>query len=80
MQAKFIGDPMDPEEQSRLPAAFPFMGTVFERDKFIEVPPAIAAKVAGNSHFEVRGKPEPETQEVKLEANKATGEVIAKPK
>ena len=59
MQAKYIGDPTQPEEQSRLPNTTEMFGVIFERDKFSDVPDELAAKFKGNSHFETKGKEPP---------------------
>ncbi len=56
MKATYIGAPANPAEQKQLPDEFPMFGVTFERGKFVEVPDDVAAKVAGNSHFETQGK------------------------
>lgn len=57
MQAKYIGDPRNPEEQKSLPDEYRAFGVTFERDKFVDVPDDKASKFVGNSHFETKGKP-----------------------
>lgn len=57
MKAKFVGDPMRPEEQKNLPETTTMFGVMFERGKFAEVPDNVASKFEGNSHFETQGEP-----------------------
>lgn len=57
MRAKFIGDPLSVAEQKNPPEEFEAHGLIFEKGKFTEVPDHLAAKFAGNSHFEVDEEP-----------------------
>lgn len=67
MKAKFIGDPSDPA--AVVPDLHDHLGITFPRDKFVEVPKELEAKIAGNSHFQVQG--------AKTAAPEETGESTA---
>ena len=67
MKAKFIGDPSNPNEQ--VPDLYDAFGLTFPRDKYVEIPKRLEAKVTGNSHFHVQG--------AKNDAPEETGESTA---
>lgn len=76
MKAKFIGDPSNPGEV--VPDLTDHFGVTFPKGKFVDVPEAVQDKIAGNSHFEVRGaKKEPleETGESSREFNARIAEI-----
>lgn len=50
MKAKFIGDPSDDFSG---PKVLNHAGTFFPKDRFVGVSDEVAAKLAGNNHFEV---------------------------
>jgi hypothetical protein len=50
MKAKFIGDPSDDFSGPRV---LNHAGTFFPKDRFVGVSDEVAAKLAGNNHFEV---------------------------
>lgn len=57
MKAKFVGDPSQPKGTEQVPDEFEAFGLIFKKGQFTEVEdPAVAAKLAGNNHFEVQGK------------------------
>lgn len=60
MKAKYIGDPRNPGEAKNVPEEFTAFGVTFPKGKFVDVPDNLAAKFEGNSHFETRGKADPE--------------------
>lgn len=60
MKAKYIGDPRNPGEAKNVPDEFTAFGVTFERGKWVDVPDNLAAKFEGNTHFETRGKADPE--------------------
>lgn len=60
MKAKYTGDPATVGDV-QLPESFTAFGIEFPRNKWVEVPDALAAKFAGNSHFDTQGK-EPEAE------------------
>jgi hypothetical protein len=49
---RFVGDPNDDWSGPKSIDAF---GLTFTRDDFTPVPPDVAVKLAGNSHFEAEG-------------------------
>lgn len=54
MKAKYVGDPRNPGEQvSDEPVEA--HGLTFPKGKWVEVPANLAAKFAGNTHFETQG-------------------------
>lgn len=53
MEARFVGDPRDGGSG---PATVTVGGVIFSRDEFRDVPPELADKIDGNSHFETQGK------------------------
>lgn len=55
MKAKYIGDPSQPKGTEAIPDEFEAYGLIFERGKFTEVPPELASKFEGNSHYETQG-------------------------
>jgi hypothetical protein len=61
MKAKFVGDPSQPAGTEPIPETMTHLGLVFEKGKFTEVPDELAAKFAGNNHFETQGK-EPDAE------------------
>lgn len=58
MKAKYVGDKNNPKEV--IPDEFEAFGIVFEKGKFTDVPEELAAKFAGNSHFDTSGDVKPE--------------------
>ncbi len=57
MKAKFVGDPSQPKGSEVIPDEFEAFGLVFKKGQFVEIEDAaVAAKLAGNNHFEVQGK------------------------
>lgn len=61
MKVKYVGDPTQPKGTEAIPEEFVAYGITFEKGKFTDVPDELAAKFAGNSHYETRGE-EPEAK------------------
>jgi|GEM_PF-5892812 len=62
MDARFIGDPMNPGEAKHLPDEQEAFGLTFERGKWVKVPASLEGKFEGNSHFDTRGKSDDKPQ------------------
>lgn len=73
VQARFVGDPSQPGEA--VPDVMDAYGTTFEAGKFSEVSGEFADKVAGNSHFEVKGAKKEAPRE---ETGESTAEFAAR--
>lgn len=61
MRARFIGDPQNGGEG---PVSLSLFGLTFTRDEWTDVPKSFAAKIKGNTHFEVEAVAEPEGEDV----------------